>query len=225
MEKRRRERINRSLEELKRLVLEAQNRDVSLLCQQQNIDTRSIQLTSLFFKLKLFVLSRYKFMNSLKLLVLSNCMHEWVFFDLCRVCEWTGFIFTPGMRCIGVANFFLIKNVWTVFYVTSVSLRKPIVTYYRESLIRLDILQFMQSDLVIISFSHVSVKHNFSHFRVNVHNFEFLLPMVCQLTIASLNCIGYVTAVFVSSKGSINVPYCNRICRVQDTQSLKRPIS
>ena len=32
MEKRRRERINRSLEELKRLVLEAQNRDVSILC-------------------------------------------------------------------------------------------------------------------------------------------------------------------------------------------------
>ena len=30
MEKRRRERINRSLEELKRLVLEAQNRDVSI---------------------------------------------------------------------------------------------------------------------------------------------------------------------------------------------------
>lgn len=30
MEKRRRERINRSLEELKRLVLEAQNRDVSM---------------------------------------------------------------------------------------------------------------------------------------------------------------------------------------------------
>ena len=87
MEKRRRERINRSLEELKRLVLEAQNRDVSLLCQQQNIDTCSIQLTSLFFKLKLFVLSRYKFMNSLKLLVLSNCMLEWVCFDLCLVCE------------------------------------------------------------------------------------------------------------------------------------------
>ena len=75
MEKRRRERINRSLEELKRLVLEAQNRDVSLLCQQQNIDTCSIQLTSAFFNLKLFVLSRYKFMNSLKLLVLSNFMH------------------------------------------------------------------------------------------------------------------------------------------------------
>ena len=33
MEKRRRERINRSLEELKRLVLEAQNRDVSMLCR------------------------------------------------------------------------------------------------------------------------------------------------------------------------------------------------
>lgn len=32
MEKRRRERINRSLEELKRLVLEAQNRDVSTIC-------------------------------------------------------------------------------------------------------------------------------------------------------------------------------------------------
>lgn len=87
MEKRRRERINRSLEELKRLVLEAQNRDVSLLCQQQNIDTCSIQLTSVFFNLKLFVLSRYKFMNSLKLLVLSNFMHEWVCFDLCLVCE------------------------------------------------------------------------------------------------------------------------------------------
>lgn len=35
MEKRRRERINRSLEELKRLVLEAQNRDVSMLRQQK----------------------------------------------------------------------------------------------------------------------------------------------------------------------------------------------
>lgn len=31
MEKRRRERINRSLEELKRLVLQAQNRDVSIM--------------------------------------------------------------------------------------------------------------------------------------------------------------------------------------------------
>lgn len=87
MEKRRRERINRSLEELKRLVLEAQNRDVSLLCQQQNIGTCSIHLTSLFFKLKVFVLSRDKFMDSLKLLVLSNCMHEGVCLDLCLVCE------------------------------------------------------------------------------------------------------------------------------------------
>lgn len=44
MEKRRRERINRSLEELKRLVLEAQNRDVSMLCQQKNVAIITVQV-------------------------------------------------------------------------------------------------------------------------------------------------------------------------------------
>ena len=64
MEKRRRERINRSLEELKRLVLEAQNRDVSMLCQQKS--SRRITVFGLYC-----FCSAPKFKEMLKLLALS----------------------------------------------------------------------------------------------------------------------------------------------------------
>ena len=65
MEKRRRERINRSLEELKRLVLEAQNRDVSMLCQQigsqQIIAVQVFSSCRVLLKLIFCFCSAYKF--------------------------------------------------------------------------------------------------------------------------------------------------------------------
>lgn len=71
MEKRRRERINRSLEELKRLVLEAQNRDVSMLCQQKSpLQTKVFGLRRFLLKQAFRFCSAAKFKEMLKLLAL-----------------------------------------------------------------------------------------------------------------------------------------------------------
>ena len=72
MEKRRRERINRSLEELKRLVLEAQNRDVSMLCQQKSsLQTKVFGLCRFLLKQASRFCSAAKLKEMLKLLALS----------------------------------------------------------------------------------------------------------------------------------------------------------
>lgn len=80
MEKKRRERINRSLEELKRLVLQAQNRDVSTMTSRiylrkeegLKIEKKYCYMTTFFFLLEqcFSFCPADKFKEVLKLLVL-----------------------------------------------------------------------------------------------------------------------------------------------------------